>query len=736
MEPEGPESDGKESLGRRACDQCRARKIRCDKQSPCSNCRSSQIVCRSTGAGQKPREPRRRVLISSQYEKKIDLIEERLGSIEQVLRELRSSMGSFSKSPAEPYYHATPVSGQATPSTAEFRSNTTAALDQHEADPAFEGNSSLAAHSAYASRFLETAVSRSALQMSTPKMGAALSTLKQMVNMQDNQTSSSAREVRFPNQRAMPNSGLRDLIMPPIQSVLPVLRRLKEDPPTALQGFCPFIPAERLIEKCKEVYFATEEYSDATFIVVNGGLFYVFSEYSYTVKDDETRENYRKYLKLCHANLETALANLSLLMPARMESVEALTLGAVHAIEISKPSFALTLTSTASRLCQTLGYHRASSMENDSAAVKEHKNRLFWSIYCIDKALSLRLGRASTIQDYDISLSWESSTLVGLEPYRDIYMLWIRLAKIQGKVYEKLYSPAALCQPETERVGHARQLASDMQWKVMEPFKLIFKTVPKMNIVEELYVRSDEVCRLSVLTLIYRAIPPPPDSPSTFIKECIETARIALESHQTCMAMFSEVDEYLMRSYLHWTILYSPFVPFIVLFCHIIEVSSHSDLKRIEDFVASLEPVCALSEAIAKMHRLCQVLSTVARLYLEAKSQAQTQQDQSLASVGQEFDSYFTALGLAPAPTDDTEMRWTATAAVPGPANPAAAATVAADPLTGEMPTEMRGVEGQALPINAPQTTLGNWFSGNQHMMGLLEEDWSLFDPRAWPQQI
>ena len=75
------------------------------------------------------------------------------------------------------------------------------------------------------------------------------------------------------------------------------------------------------------MYFATEEYSDATFIVVNGGLFYVFSEYSYTVKDDETRENYRKYLKLCHVNLETALANLSLLMPARMESVEALTLG-------------------------------------------------------------------------------------------------------------------------------------------------------------------------------------------------------------------------------------------------------------------------------------------------------------------------------------------------------------------------------------------------------------------------
>lgn len=113
-------------------------------------------------------------------------------------------------------------------------------------------------------------------------------------------------------------------------------------------------------------------------------------------------------------------------------------------------------------------------MEQDTVAMKEHKNRLFWSIYCIDKALSLRLGRASTIQDYDISLSWASSRLGGPDPYNEVYILWIHLAKIQGKVYEKLYSPAALCLPESERVEHARNLASDMQWKVMEPFKVSY----------------------------------------------------------------------------------------------------------------------------------------------------------------------------------------------------------------------------------------------------------------------
>ncbi|KAJ9485455.1 hypothetical protein VN97_g7887 [Penicillium thymicola] len=72
MEHGGSDNERREvpsALVRRACDQCRLRKIRCDKRTPCSNCRSSDIICRSTGEGQKPSEPRRRVLISNQYTK-------------------------------------------------------------------------------------------------------------------------------------------------------------------------------------------------------------------------------------------------------------------------------------------------------------------------------------------------------------------------------------------------------------------------------------------------------------------------------------------------------------------------------------------------------------------------------------------------------------------------------------------------------------------------------------------
>ena len=91
------------------------------------------------------------------------------------------------------------------------------------------------------------------------------------------------------------------------------------------------------------------------------------------------------------------------------------------------------------------------------------------------------------------------------------------------------------------------------------------------------------------------------------------------------------------------TILYAPFVPFIVLFCHIVEFSSKNstkshqedkannnnkaieaeighDINRLEEFVLSLEPLASLSEAITKLHRLCQALVIIAKLYNEAKT--------------------------------------------------------------------------------------------------------------------
>jgi hypothetical protein len=66
----------------------------------------------------------------------------------------------------------------------------------------------------------------------------------------------------------------------------------------------------------------------ATFIVAYTGLYYLFQEKSMAshISGTSTAE-LLQCQNLCRDNLETALANLPLLMPARMGNIEALLLG-------------------------------------------------------------------------------------------------------------------------------------------------------------------------------------------------------------------------------------------------------------------------------------------------------------------------------------------------------------------------------------------------------------------------
>lgn len=82
----------------------------------------------------------------------------------------------------------------------------------------------------------------------------------------------------------------------------------------------------------------------------------------------------------------------------------ALLLGSSFAIEMCKPSLCYVMMSTAAGLCQNLGYHRYSTMKDDSEDERNAKIHVFWMIYMFDKTMSLRLGRASIIQDFDIEL--------------------------------------------------------------------------------------------------------------------------------------------------------------------------------------------------------------------------------------------------------------------------------------------------------------------------------------------
>lgn len=101
------------------------------------------------------------------------------------------------------------------------------AIEQHESEPRFEGDSSLAAHSAYAKEFLESAVSHSTPEMfSSPKISEALSSLKQIVEMQSKQRDAGTQRGQL-SSRLSARCDIRDLEMPPLPIVLSVLKKAK-----------------------------------------------------------------------------------------------------------------------------------------------------------------------------------------------------------------------------------------------------------------------------------------------------------------------------------------------------------------------------------------------------------------------------------------------------------------------------------------------------------------------------
>jgi hypothetical protein len=96
-------------------------------------------------------------------------------------------------------------------------------VDHHEPVTPFEGSSSLTAHPAYASQFLENAFSKSHVQIASPKMEAALSTLKQIVDLRGSDTSTKHGDW-LPQRRV---TSLRELPLPPVDLVMQVLRDTK-----------------------------------------------------------------------------------------------------------------------------------------------------------------------------------------------------------------------------------------------------------------------------------------------------------------------------------------------------------------------------------------------------------------------------------------------------------------------------------------------------------------------------
>lgn len=93
-----------------------------------------------------------------------------------------------------------------------------------------------------------------------------------------------------------------------------------------------FMAADDFIDYCRRVYFSTEDFTLMTFIIVNGGLLYVLEEKAILTRSERALEELWVYHRICRDNMETALAHVTLILPARKETIEALLVGVSQTI--------------------------------------------------------------------------------------------------------------------------------------------------------------------------------------------------------------------------------------------------------------------------------------------------------------------------------------------------------------------------------------------------------------------
>lgn len=119
--------------------------------------------------------------------------------------------------------------------------------------------------------------------------------------------------------------------------------------------------------------------------------------------------------------------------------------------------------SKVSLIAQGLGLHSKLSMAGETSEDRRRKSYLFWRIYALEKALSLRLVRASTIRDHDVTIPKPEAERRPVSVLQSRSINWIDEAGLYGRLYDDLFSPSSLALPMPTRLALARALASDWE---------------------------------------------------------------------------------------------------------------------------------------------------------------------------------------------------------------------------------------------------------------------------------
>ncbi|KAJ1707538.1 fungal-specific transcription factor domain-containing protein [Aspergillus flavus] len=381
--------------------------------------------------------------ISKQEQRQIKSLEERLVSLEQELKTQRSiSEHRRDDTPDEVSAGSEKVVPQPTCIA-----------------PVYEGISSFTGQSILASDVAQkTANSEGAGEQSDLK--TSLVHLKKLLQTPTRSSFGTGyRMSRVPAARSLPT--LDHLL--PLDLIIAILQEIKINRPIFLCSYT--INDHTLVERlCQRVYFPTEPISTGHLAGMHGILLSLLKEFTILGSPLCQKFDLKAHMSTCEQNFNTLVESYDVLAIPSFESIFALIMGFIKAQDEAKPLLCSTFISAAASHCQMLGYHREITYRSDNTGNSKNMRRLFWTTYVFEKHMSLYFGRASSVQDFDIDAQYPAITRdPAVRPWDESFVMGIRLAKLQGEIYDKLYSAEASQSSHPERMRRVHGLALDIQ---------------------------------------------------------------------------------------------------------------------------------------------------------------------------------------------------------------------------------------------------------------------------------
>lgn len=273
----------------------------------------------------------------------------------------------------------------------------------------------------------------------------------------------------------------------------------------------------------------------------------------------------------------------------------------------------------------------------NSRSSQTTETRLFCTVYQIDQALSLRLGRPLSFHCQPDLLSANSQV-----------QILSRLRKFQAHVDNRLLTPIGSLHSSSE--GQIVEIAQELQYVVRQSQAEHLNSAIVFGPVEVLCVQTELACQSLLLSHVLDSVTHAGGHSENVMNILMAIARSILEVHQQYLEQIhgQQPASLAQTQYPNWHTWHIPVAAFSALFTQAVSTFDPSDVNRLASFASSMKAMDKISGEIEnRPSRLYHLLARAAKLHVEAGLASTLVAEDFLQSLGEgagEFD--FTSTGF------------------------------------------------------------------------------------------